>query len=80
MVEPGPIAANAARKGRQKLADPLAEIDRQAKDCAELDHDRKHLPVAVREVDAEKRFRDAQMRSGTDRKKFGDSFDNAQQE
>jgi hypothetical protein len=75
MIEPVPIAANAERKSRQEFADPLAEIEREAKDRAELDYYRKHLPVTVRKIDAQQRFGNAQMGSGTGGKEFSHSFD-----
>src|SRR5579863_3122329 len=57
---------------------PGPEINRQAKNRPELDHDREHLPVAVAEVDAEYRLRYAQVSGGTDGQEFRESFNDAE--
>ena len=80
MVEPRAIAANAAWKARQELAKPAAEINRQAKNRSELDHDGKHLPVTVPQINAQQRFRDAQVCGGTHGKKFRYSLNHPQQQ
>src|SRR5579863_4678090 len=58
--------------------DPGPEINRQAKNRPELDHDREHLPVAVAEVDAEYRLRYAQVSGGADGQEFRESFNDAE--
>jgi hypothetical protein len=45
-----------------------------------LDDDAEHLPIAVGEIHTQQRLADAQMGSGADGEKFGDAFDDAQQE
>ncbi len=61
------VPALAFWKCRKKLCDTLTEINGQAQNRAQLDHDRVHLPVAAREINVQKRFADSQMRSGADR-------------
>src|ERR1700720_2829626 len=80
MREDGAVAAFAARKCGEKFRDALAEIDRQAKDRAELDDDRVHLPVVVAEIDVKQEFGDAQMRGGADGYEFGKAFYDAEDE
>src|SRR5580658_3832250 len=63
---------------RDETHDPGPKINRQAKNRPDLDHDRKHLPVTIAEVDAEHRLRYAQMRRGTDGQKFRESLDDAE--
>ena len=65
-------------KVERKVAMRLAEIYRQAKNCAQLDDDGVHLPVAVRQADVQQRFREPQVRGGTDRQKFRQAFYNSQ--
>ena len=79
MREDGAIAAFAFRKCADKLHDPLPKIDRQRQDGAKLNNDGVHFPKAVLKIDAQQRFDDAQMRGRTDRKKFGEPFDDAEQ-
>ena len=67
-------------KVAKKERDAAAEIDGQAEDRAELDHDRKHLPVTVFEVDAEQRLGNAEVRRGTDGQEFGEPFDHTEDE
>src|SRR5579871_6476866 len=72
------IAALAAGEGREKRGDAAAEIYGKTENCAQLDDDRIHLPVTVGEADMQQRFRQSQMRGGTDGEKFGEAFHNAQ--
>ena len=65
------VAARTVRERRDEIDDTLAKVDRQTQDGAELDDDGEHLPIAVAEVHAEQCFGDAQVRGGTDGKKFG---------
>src|SRR5579864_6012899 len=74
------VTALTAREGRKEFGDTAPEINRQAQDRAQLNHDGIHLPVAIGEADVQQRFREAQMRGGTDRQKFGQAFDNTENE
>ena len=80
MREDGAIAAFALGKRANKLHDATPKINRQSENSSELDHDRVHFPEPVMQIDVEERFADAQMRSGTHRKKFGQSFDDTEKE
>jgi len=80
MREDGAVAAFALRKCGKEFRNALAEIDWKAKDCAELDDDCVHLPVAVAEVDVEQGFGDAKMGGGADWNEFGETFDDAEDE
>ncbi len=80
MVEPGAVAALAARKGAEELDDPFEIKQQQGKDRSCLDHDRVHLPVRVIQGNLHQRFSDAQMRRGADRQELGQAFHNAQQD
>jgi len=74
------VAALALGKCREKFGDAFTKVNRQTQDGAELNHDGKHLPVAVPEVNAEQSFGNAQVSGGTDRQEFSKSFDNAKQD
>src|SRR5271167_2492391 len=78
MREDCAVAAFALRKCGKEFCNALAEIDWEAEDCAELDDDRIHLPVAVAEIDVEQGFGDAEMSRGADRDEFGKTFDDAE--
>src|SRR5450631_324936 len=73
------VAVLPLREGCEEFSNAFAEINRQAEDGAQLDEDRKHLPISVAEVDVQQRFADAQMRRRTDGQEFGKTFDNAKQ-
>ena len=62
------------------MNDPAPEVNRKAKDGAELNGDGEHLPVAVFQVHTQKGFGDAQMSGRTDGKKLGQSLDDAEEE
>jgi hypothetical protein len=64
---------------REKGLDLLPEVDREAEDRPQLNNDGIHLPVAAGEIDVRERLGNPQMGGGTDRKKLGQAFDNAQQ-
>ena len=70
-VSDGPVAALAVGKSSNEFDDARPKVNRQAEDCAQLDDDGKHLPVAIAKIDAQERFGDAQMRGRADGKKFG---------
>src|SRR5438034_8486806 len=74
------IAAFACGKGTQKLQNPIAKIDRQREDRAQLNDDRVHLPEAIVQIDAQYRFADAQVRGGTHRQKFSQSLDDSEKD
>ena len=63
---------------RNQLRDALAEIDRQASDRADLDHNGIHLPVAALQTDMQQGLGDAQMRRGADRQKLCQPLNNSQ--
>mgnify|MGYP001062766118 CR=1 FL=1 len=54
------------------------QLDDLRHDRAELDHHRVHLPVRVAQVDLKKRLCNPQMGCRTDREKFREAFDNAE--
>ena len=63
------VAALAAGKSGEECCDAAAEIYGQAKNCAQLDDDGIHLPVAIVESqiggqarDVQQRFREPQVR------------------
>src|SRR5579864_9675192 len=79
------ISALATGKRGEELHDAAPEINRKAQNRAQLDDDGKHLPIPIVESQirnqtrrVQKSLRQAQMRGGADRKKFGDAFDNSQ--
>src|SRR6516162_9119418 len=72
------IASFAARKCAHEFENAAEVEQEQGQNGAGLDDDRVHLPVSVVEVDLHQRFGDAQVRGGTDRKKFGEPLNNAQ--
>jgi hypothetical protein len=72
-----PITLVAFRKGSQELRDPFTKINRQAKNRAQLNHDRIHLPVAARQAYVEKGFGNPQMRRRADGQKFRQSFNDS---
>jgi hypothetical protein len=72
------IAPRPLRERGEEPQDPLPEIDRQRQDRAQLDDDGEHLPVAILQIDAQQRFGNAQMRGRAYRQKFGQAFDDAQ--
>src|SRR5690348_1521337 len=76
--EDGTIAPLAARKRRKKFCDSVPKVDGENENRAELNHNREHFPVWVREKKAHHLFRDSQMSSGADRQKFGEAFDDSQ--
>ena len=57
-----PVAILAMRKCAQEFRDSLAKINGEAQDCAQLDDDGVHLPIAIAEVDVKQRFGYAQVR------------------
>ena len=61
MGEGSAVPVFAFRKRGDEFDDSLAEIDGEHKDRAQLNDDCVHLPVATIEVDAEKRFSQAQV-------------------
>jgi hypothetical protein len=77
MRERGAVAAFSARKGGKKAGNARAEINGQAKDCAQLDHDGVHLPERIVEMDVQQRFCNAKVRRGADRQKLCKTFNNA---
>ncbi len=74
-----PVASLALRKCGQKCRDALAKIHWQAQNCPQLNHDRVHLPIAVRQIDVKQRFTDAQMRRRAHRQKLRQSLHDPQQ-
>lgn len=80
MSERSAVPADSFGERDQELLDAAVEVDGEAENGAKLDDDREHLPVAVRQVDAEQGLRDAEMGGGTDREVFGKSLDYAQEE
>src|SRR5438034_2422175 len=56
------VSAFALRKCAEKLRDSPSEVNGQTQNCAQLDDDGVHLPVAIAQAYMEERFRDAQMR------------------
>src|SRR6185312_14302755 len=68
----------APRKGGEKSSNPVAEVHRQAQNGTQLNHDAVHLPVSVGQAEVKNRLRNAQVRGGTDRKKFRESLDDSQ--
>src|SRR5258708_24412173 len=79
MRERRSVTALAAGKRGEKRGDATAEIYWQAEDCAELNDDGIHLPVAVRQADVQQRLRKPEVRRRTDRQKLRQAFDNPQQ-
>src|SRR5262249_10139911 len=73
------VSTFATRKCAEEFRDPVAEINWQTENGAELDHDGVHLPEAVGKIDAEEGFANPQMGGRADRQKFGKTLDNAQQ-
>src|SRR5215831_13874258 len=81
------ISALAVRKRGEELHDAAPEINRQAQDRTKLDDDGEHLPITVVESEigsktrnVQQGFREPQVSGGADRKKFGEAFDNSQDE
>src|SRR5579871_3780148 len=73
------VSSLTAGERGQKFDDSVAKIYRQNENVAQLNHDRIHFPVATIERDVEERFGQAQMRHGTDRQKFREALDDAEQ-
>src|SRR5882762_6246920 len=71
------VAASAFRKSSQELRDPFTKVNRQAKNRAQLNHDRIHLPVAARQAYVEKGFGNPQMCRRADGQKFRQSFNDS---
>ncbi len=71
------VAVLSAWKGSEEFRNAAAEIHRQAGDCAELNDNRIHLPIAIRKADMQERFRDAQMSGGTDGQELRQAFDDS---
>src|ERR1700682_2511868 len=80
MGEGGAVATLAAREVPEELGDSGAEIHGKRKNGAELDDDGVHLPVAVAEVDVKQGFAETQMGRRAYGQKFGESFDDAEQD
>ena len=80
MRQDGAIAAFAIRKRANKPHNATPKINRQSENGSELDHDRVHFPEPIMQIDMQQRFADAQMRGRTDRKKLGQSLDNAEKD
>jgi hypothetical protein len=78
MVQDGALASFAPGKCGDKLRNARVEIHRQAKNGAQLNHDRIHLPVSAGKADMEQRFSDSQMCSGAYRYKFRQSLHDSQ--
>ena len=74
------VAPLALGKRGEKLRDPFAKINWQAKNGAELNHNRIHFPVAARQANVEQRLRNSQVRRRADRQKFRQPLDNSQQQ
>ena len=74
------ITALAFRKCAEKFQDPFPKINRQRQDCAKLNDDRVHFPKAVSQIEMEQRFDDAQMSGRAHRQKFGQSFNDTEQD
>ena len=55
------VAAFAPRKSGEEFCDTRAEVDGEAEDRAELDDDRIHLPIAVRQADVQQCFGNSEM-------------------
>ena len=62
MCQHSAVSAFALRKRAEKLPDSPSEVNGQTQNCAQLDDDGVHLPVAIAQAYMEERFRDAQMR------------------
>src|SRR5262245_48587756 len=73
------VAALASWKSRKESSNSFPEIDRQAGDCPQLNHNRIHLPIAAGEVDMQQRFAEAQMCRRANGKKLCQTLDNSQQ-
>src|SRR6266446_3626334 len=73
------VAPLALWKSGKELCDPFAKINWQAKDGAQLNHDRVHLPVAARQANMEQRLRNSQVRRRANRQEFSQPLDNSQQ-
>ena len=80
MIQDCAIAAFTGWKRAQKLEDPTPEKCSQSDDRAELDDDAVHFPEAVREVDLRESFRDPQVCGRADGEKFGQAFEDAEQD
>ena len=80
MSEHRAITAFALREVAHELNNARPEVNGQAKNRAQLDDDGEHLPVAVGQVEAEKRLANSQVRRRADGKKFSQAFNDAQQD
>src|SRR3954468_24107905 len=78
MRQSRPVAIFAVGKGTQKLCNPRSEINWQAQNRAELDHDGVHLPISITQADVKQGLGNPQVRRGTDRQKFRQTFNNSQ--
>ena len=78
MIRPSLVAALAARKALDERNNAPKIKKDEGEDGPGLDDDRVHLPVRIIERDAHRGFGNAQMRSRTDRQKFGQALNNAQ--
>ena len=56
------------------------QINGQSENGSELDDDCVHFPEAILQIDMQQRLADAQVCGGTHRKKFGQSFDDPEQD
>src|SRR5437868_6812445 len=74
------VAALAFWKSREEFQDPVPKINRQGQDRAKLNDDGVHLPETIVQVQVKKRFDDTEMAGGADRQKFGQAFNNSQQD
>ena len=79
MRQEGAVFLLAFGKLREELGDVVAEIDGERQDCAQLDDDGIHLPVAARERHVQQGFGNAEMGGGADGQELGEAFDNSQQ-
>src|ERR1700676_3223237 len=85
MRERRPVTALAARKSRKKGRYAAAEVHRQAKDCAQLNDNGIHFPVAIIEREiwgqtryVQQRLGKPEVRGRTDRQKLRETFHNPQ--
>src|SRR5215469_15468319 len=80
MIKHSLVAPLALRKSGDELVNTRAKINRQTQDRSQLDNDGIHLPISVAQVDAEETLGDTEVRGRADRKKFGQSFNNSEQD
>ena len=77
MSEGGSVSALTAGESGDEFCDAAPEVNRKAQNCAELDDDGIHLPIAVGQADVQQRFGQPQMGGGADGQELGDAFDNS---